>query len=80
MHHILANELAAVAFPSTNWLRLEVLTHNLLQLLKRAALPGEYANAHPKRLRFSVITVMGRIIGPAEIEAEAAKEKLTFRG
>ena len=47
------------------WLRLQVLTHNLLQLLKAAALPEEYATAHPKRLRFVIFTHFGRVISHA---------------
>jgi len=47
------------------WLRLQVITHNLLQLLKKAALPAEYAYAHPKRLRFGVFTAIGKLVSHA---------------
>jgi hypothetical protein len=42
------------------WLRLQVLTLNLLELLKAAGLDPELRQARPKRLRFVVFTQCGR--------------------
>jgi len=63
----LTNELAGGRFPrakyGTNaWLRLQVITHNLHELLKKAALPEEYANAHPKQLEFAIFTMTGKVV------------------
>jgi Transposase DDE domain group 1 len=68
VNYILKDELAAGVYPSDKfganaaWLRLQVLTHNLLELLKATALDGEYRRARPKRLRFAIFTQFGRVV------------------
>jgi hypothetical protein len=68
VNHVLKNELAGGVYPSDKfganaaWLRLQVLTSNLLELLKATALDPEYRRARPKRLRFAIFTQFGRVV------------------
>ncbi len=67
-HHVLKNELAAAALPSGKfganaaWFRLNVLTYNLLSVLKRLTLPGDLRTARPKRLRFLLFNTVGKVV------------------
>ena len=68
VHRVLKDELGAGVYPSGKfganaaWLRLQVLTHNLLELFKAAGLDPEYRQARPKRLRFAIFTQVGRVV------------------
>jgi hypothetical protein len=67
-HDVLKNELAGAALPSAKfganaaWWRLNTLAFTLLSALKRLALPGEFSDARPKRLRFMVLNVVGKVV------------------
>lgn len=68
VHAVVKNELAGGVLPcgrfgaNAAWLRLALLAHNVLTALKRLALPPDLLTARPKRLRFLVFTVPGRLI------------------
>lgn len=67
-HRVVKDELGAGVYPSGKfganaaWLRLQVLTANLLVLLKVAALDEEYRHARPKRLRFAIFNHVGKVV------------------
>jgi hypothetical protein len=68
VHDVIKNELAGGVMPcgrfgaNAAWLRLAVLTHNVLTALKRLALPPELLRARPKRLRFLIFNTPGKLI------------------
>lgn len=68
VNKVLKDDLAAGVYPSGKfganaaWLRIQVITYNLLQLLEKTALDEKYANARPKRLRFAIFTQMGSLV------------------
>jgi len=68
VHDVLKNDLGAGVVPTkyfgadAAWLRLAVLTHNVLTALKRLALPAELLTARPKRLRFLILQTPGRVV------------------
>lgn len=70
-HDVLANELGAGVVPSKHfnidatYFRLNVLCHNLLQALKIVALGPEYHHLRPKRLRFLLLSLAGRVVSHA---------------
>lgn len=68
LHDVIKNELAGGVMPcgrfgaNAAWLRLAVLTHNVLTALKRLALPPELLPARPKRLRFLIFNTPGKLV------------------
>lgn len=68
VHDVVKNELAGGVMPckyfgaNAAWLRLAVISHNVLTALKRLALPAEMLTARPKRLRFLIFNTPGRLV------------------
>jgi hypothetical protein len=68
VHDVVKNELAGGVMPckyfgaNAAWLRLAVISHNVLTALKRLALPAELLRARPKRLRFLIFNTAGRLV------------------
>jgi hypothetical protein len=70
-HDVLKNELAAGVMPcgrfgaNAAWLRLAVMTHNVLTALKRLAMPEKWLTARPKRMRFQIFCSPGKLVSHA---------------
>ncbi len=68
VHDITKNELGAATPPcgrfgaNAAWYRLSLLTYNVLSALKSLALPAHLSAARPKRLRFLLFTLPGRLV------------------
>lgn len=71
VHDVTKNELAAAVPPcgrfgaNAAWYRLSLLTYNVLSALKSLALPQHLCDARPKRLRYTVFTIAGRVVAHA---------------
>jgi hypothetical protein len=68
VHRTFKDELGAGVLPSQRfganaaWFRINALVYNLLTLLRRHALPERYRRAQPKRLRYELFTLPGRLV------------------
>jgi hypothetical protein len=85
VHDITKNELGAAVPPcgrfgaNAAWYRLSLLTYNVLSALKSLALPSALSAARPKRLRYTVFTLAGRLVshaGRLRVRVGAAAERL----
>jgi len=85
VHAVTKNELGAAVPPcgrfgaNAAWYRLSLLTYNVLSALKSLALPASLSAARPKRLRFAVFTLAGRLVsraGRLRLRVSATAERL----
>lgn len=85
VHDITKNELGAAVPPcgrfgaNAAWYRLSLLTYNVLSALKSLALPPALSTARPKRLRFALFTLAGRLVthaGQLVLRVSTAAERV----
>lgn len=68
VHDVLKNELAGGVMPcgrfgaNAAWMRLALLTHNVLTALKRIGLPEPWLRSRPKRLRFQIFRSPAKLV------------------
>ena len=71
IHDVTKNELAARVPPCSRfganaaWYRLAMLTYNVLSAMNSLALPPRLGEARPKRMRFSLFAIAGRLTSHA---------------
>lgn len=85
LHDVTKNELGGGVLPcgrfgaNAAWYRLSLLTYNVLSAMKSIALPATFRKARPKRLRFAVFTIAGRLTahaGKLRLHISAAAEQI----
>jgi hypothetical protein len=85
VHDVTKNELGAAVPPcgrfgaNAAWYRLSLLAYNILSAMKSLVLPATLSAARPKRLRFTLFTMAGRLIshaGKLVLQISAAAERL----
>ena len=85
VHDVTKNELGAAVPPcgrfgaNAAWYRLSLFTYNVLSAMKSLALPAPLTTARPKRLRFALFTLAGRLVthaGHLVLRISAAAERL----
>jgi Transposase DDE domain group 1 len=83
VHRSMKDELGAGVLPSQKfganaaWFRINAMTYNVLTFLKRRALPERFREARPKRLRFEVFELAGRLTShQRQLTVDAATGKV----
>jgi Transposase DDE domain group 1 len=85
LRDVLKNELAAGVMPcgrfgaNAVWLRLAVMTYNVMTAPKRLAMPEKWLTARPKRMRFQIFCSHGKLVSHARqtgLRVRRLKEQL----